>query len=540
MTTSARNRDLRRCVTDAVVKAIRQFCEHKTLQHTWMRYLPRQGTHHWDPFWNSLVKGIAERLKHENVVRTRGRGVLRRISDMRDRPRSTNDRHGHPLFPDLEPEMYLADSYARGDINTLKAFGLGTLYMNEVIETVRRDLTESGAPSRLRSSETDESWHSLASWLLMLPFEKNWSDHEAEVRQLAIIPLEDGSWASAEDGDIYYGNIGDVVIPRDLGLKVIAQKAAENERRVELFNALGVQTADIAMVRNRILALHRENNGQDISFHRSLVHLRFLYLTHESRPEDEDSPRLVVYDHLNRPRCALEHDLYMEDDHPYGAQSLLGTAAMSSFGASFVDLGHFEETPSIPPGTRLTWAEWMHEYVGVRRSIRLLSRDGISLSGECRYIAEHQGHKFLEFLRRVWPTEGGAATRCSRVLGNLRCNLLVTCTNGDSVYLDESYMPSDELRSAQSRFADTDVIHFLDIPSYNDASLRSQWSFLTDDLAVNFRDNLNFRLDLLFQLFSQKANRLTAQEASRLFNLYQYIEAWCIGSDDPVSDRDSV
>ena len=140
MTTSARNKDLVRGMTAVFMKAIEQFHEHEALQYTWMRYLPRQGTHHWDPFWNTLVKSIGESLRSKRVMRTRGKGVLRRIIDVRHRARDTNDRHGDPLFPDLDPEVYFADSYARRDLAILKVFGLRTMIMAEIIETVRRDL----------------------------------------------------------------------------------------------------------------------------------------------------------------------------------------------------------------------------------------------------------------------------------------------------------------------------------------------------------------------------------------------------------------
>lgn len=70
---------------DAFISSVLQFCQHDSLQYTWMRYLPREGTHHWDPFWMKLVDGIKERLKDELVVRTRGKRMLRRIANMRNR-----------------------------------------------------------------------------------------------------------------------------------------------------------------------------------------------------------------------------------------------------------------------------------------------------------------------------------------------------------------------------------------------------------------------------------------------------------------------
>ena len=533
MTTSARNKDLVRGMTDAMMEAIEQFLEHEALQYTWMRYLPRPGTHHWDPFWNTLVESIMERLKSKRVMRTRGKRVLRRIGDMRHRVGSHNDCHGNPLFPDLDPELYLSDSYAQGDIETLMVFGLRKMFFAEIVEMARRDLAESDPPSTLRSQWTDEDWHSRASQLLLSPFEKKWANQIAEVRQLDIIPLKDGSWTRADLGDIFYGTIGGISIPRDLGLRIVDPNATKNERRVDLFNALGVQTADVSMVRSRILAMHHESHERPIDFRDALWHLVFLYLTHESRSEEENAGNLVVYDHRNRPRRPLEHDLYILDDHPYGAQSLLGTGPMVNFGASFVDSRYFRDAPG-PSGLGFTWFEWMHEYVGVRRNIRMLERGGTSLSAECWHIATHQNHKFLEFLKHVWPTQGDAVAGSSNAIQLLR-GVPVSCTNGEKAIMRESYMPLQELRRVQSRFADSDILPFLDISSSDDASLHSEWAFLLNDIGVMYEDDLEFRLHLYHAFIERMGEHLTEKDVSRLFALCRYIEAWCIGSDDQTT-----
>src|SRR5207244_3490129 len=117
-----------------------------------------------------------------------------------------------------------------------------------------------------------------------------------------------------------------------------------------------------------------EDNTRIIDVNTSQQHLKFLYLTHDSRSEHTEILKPIIHDHLGKRQTPLLCDLYIQDDHPYGAQSLLGVSGMRSVKASFVNLKYFEDHPRKPSGMDLTWIEWMYEYLGVRRNLRLHSR----------------------------------------------------------------------------------------------------------------------------------------------------------------------
>jgi hypothetical protein len=72
VTDSPRNRGLANGIAEAFIKAVLQFCTGGTAQYTWMRYLPRKRSYHWDPFWGALVERIEELLGHERILYTRG------------------------------------------------------------------------------------------------------------------------------------------------------------------------------------------------------------------------------------------------------------------------------------------------------------------------------------------------------------------------------------------------------------------------------------------------------------------------------------
>lgn len=532
VTTSPRNRRLIEGIADTVIKAVLQFCKHDTLQYSWMRYLPQKGTYHWDPFWEALVDGIKQRLQNEPVLRSRHQGVLRRISELRYRLPIQNDQYGDPLFSDLDPELYLSDSYTHADIEILIKFGLSALYMDETLTIVKKDLE--GSISRLKWPSTDDDWHSRAASLLSVPFEKEWPDMIRQVKALDLIPLNDGSWVRAIDGEIFYGSVGDVPIPGNLGLRLLHPDPAKNPKRQELFSHLGVRSADVQNIRSLVFRRYNRGNCGDINLNTSSEDLKFLYLTHSYKHEWESiiNNPILIYDHLGAMVRLGSSDLYIQDDQPYGAQSLLGPVGALTVGVFFISPKYFEGPPEKPSNMDLTWIEWMYEYLGVRRHVRLFDRRTKSLSAESQYIAEFHPQKFLGFLRHLWPVEGELVIAETNVLWKLS-QTKVLCMSGDKTRLSKSYLPLPELQNVRRRFMEGEDFPFIQLPvSTDDIDVLSQWSFLTNHLGVGFKDDLKFRLRLVRCIRESTEDPLTTQMAIRLADLYLYIEASCMESQN--------
>ena len=465
--------------------------------------------------------------------------ALRRIHELSELPEMCYDRHGHPLFRDLDPEVYISGSYQRADLDILHSFGLQRLAFDTVMRLVRWDLSHPSGRSKLLSPETEEDWHTRASALLLLPWENGWELVQAELRTLPLIPLNNGSWRSVDEGDVFYGVAKDIPIPKDLGLNLVDTKAAMNAKRRDLFRHLGVKLASTDMIRSLILTLYAQRGMRYISIDHSLEHLKFLYHTHQSRPKSEPIIGISVYDHRNVLRPALEHDLYVQDNHPYGAQCLLGPSSGFPSEPSFVNSRYFESSPRTRPETGVTWIKWMHDYVGVRRKIRLLSHDRTSLSEECKHIAEHHSDKFLGFLKHVWAEQGQGVTNDVVVATELQ-RLRVPCTNGAREPFSRCYMPLERLKNICRRFTSSKVMRFLSISSSEEISLFSEWWFLSTVLGVAFMDDLSFRLDLLEAFLNSAMLSLTIQTASKVLELYQYIESWCVGAENPEAAREQV
>lgn len=489
------------------------------------------------------MASIKNHLQTQPVLRSRQQGVLRPIKELRYRLLCNNDQHGNPLFADLRPELYLSDSYAWQDIALLEKFGLSALYMNEIVATVKQDLSLVGPGlfgrpmSRMKASETDDDWHSKAASLLSLPFRMKWHDQIQEIKELELIPLHNGLWVPAIIGDIYYPSVGSIPIPRDLGLRLLHPDAAKNAKRRELFNHLGVILANTRNIRSLVLGRYDRDDFRHINLDTSSGHLRFLYLTHNSRSEWEDNNRIQIYNHLGVIALPSSFDLYIPDDHPYGAQGLLGFDGACALGISFVHAKYLEDPPEKPSGMALTWTEWVYEYLRVRRHIRLVGRHKKSLSRESEFIAKHRPQKFLCFLKHLWPFEGELVLLDTNLLTALK-RTEVPCIGGRKQQLSETYLPLPGLQELRRRFMEGEYFPFVELPvSAGNGDLSSQWSFLTNGPGVGFKDDLEFRLRILGFIKEANTIPLGMRRVARLADLYEYIEASCMESRDRLKPR---
>ena len=210
----------------------------------------------WDGLWKDLVSNIKSQLKHLAVLRSLERGTRRTVKGVGYRKESHNDQCGAPLFADLQPEVYLSNLYAPADIDILKILGLECLKFSMIIEMVKQGLEAGPKHSMIKSPNTDNDWHTRAYKLLNRILKHPYSDNTRSLKQLDIIPLQEGSWVSPDIGDIFYPGSGNVVVPKDLGMRLVDPMATRNKSRCDCFDDLGVHRINVPIVfniRERIL-----------------------------------------------------------------------------------------------------------------------------------------------------------------------------------------------------------------------------------------------------------------------------------------------
>jgi hypothetical protein len=521
---SQRNQDLRSRIVDAFMEAISQFTKSTdlSLAFSWVRYLPHS-EQHWDPFWCSLVRDLLSRVRSQPCFKTSANS-FRRIADLRHRQSHHNDREGQALFRDLVPAIYLADGYTEEDVGILKhpQLGLRDLDIADVIQLAQGDLR--GNTSRLRDEEpVDTDWHKrVASFFIDALGRRDKRGYAPSIKSLKLIPLLGGDWVCATQGQIAHPEASGFLIPPDLGLRLVHPTAVWHPQRERLFEDLGMVKRSPEYVRSLILSRYLGDFSQ-VSADDLLQHTSFLHETQHLAESTANLNREFRFPVISkagwiRPR---DSDVYPRNDDPLGAWKLLGPEATGTLGFYFLSPIY-----SIYSAVKPKWEEWLHEYLGVRRHIRLLQREKPALSPEALHVAENQPEKFLQYLMQAWAATPSIA-KSHDAIQQLR-KVQGLCRNGRRVSLCETYLPLNQLIDTCKRFVPSDGLPFLRLPvADDDAALNHNWSFLTRHLGVGCQQDLAFHLRLLraAKEYSQSTSEQREQipNGSQIAHLYWYI-----------------
>ena len=541
---SARNLSILRYVARAFVQAVSQFCQHATLRYQWMRYLPRDKGHTWDSFWTALLESIRFRLSTTPALWTKSHSTLRCIKDMRRLPSRMLDRNEDPLFPDLDPEQYLACEYLAKDLDLLKNYGLCSMEKKGFLARVRQDLDQDDS-SLIRSPDTDDDWHSRVATILI----SAWPDLSKTIGRLELIPLIGLEWTSAQTTDgssVYYSHANGYPIPTNLKLNLVDPQAEKNPHRKQLFGCLGVKEPQVSDIRRSIISY---NSKYGVVVKNSRKHLSFLYLTaHLDRDNDDaDAYRdIKLVDHQSRKRSSQLHTFFFPDNDAYGAEQLFrplkpGETDDGARGldVSFLHRDYMRNCPTQPEGEARTWKRWLSETRHVRDVIPL-TRSG-SLSEECLYVSKHRPEKFLGFLLKYWKFEGCKITE-NRTLTNELSKIEVLCENGDLYPLGKTYVPANELEYAR-RFLEEDEFFpwlKLDASLFNTTRF-SELDVLTKALGFGYpKSELEFHLTILRFVADANDDAEGVVEVGRVYDLYSRIEARCHESATPDFSREMI
>ncbi|KAI9038751.1 uncharacterized protein KD926_010486 [Aspergillus affinis] len=541
---SARNLKLLGRIARVFVKAVSQFCQHITLRHQWMRYLPQANETHWDYFWAQLLDNIRLHLSRTPVLWTKSYSELRCIGDMRRLPSYMLDKNGDPLLVDLRPEQYLASEYPTKDLDLLEGYGLLLLDEAGFLDRIRQDL-DRGEFSVVRSS-FDDDWHSRVAKILISAFSAN----SERMKVLSFIPLIDGEWKSARsiiDKPIYYSHCAGYPIPTNRGWNLVSPIAEKIPERSLLFGLLGVRRLEVSRVRRAII---RYISKDFVNPQNSRQNLHFLYLTarvDRSTDSPPDYDGVCLIDRQNRKRQPQKSTFFFPGNNPYGAERLLepiepkGTGKVApGLDVSILHSHYMEDCPTPPEGKGRTWKTWLSEMLHVRDTVPL-TRFG-RLSEECLYIAKHRPDHFLGFLVNSWESEG-ATVMADRQLIKELLDINALCESGDMYPLGMAYVPAPELAYARQFLLEDDFFPWIQV----DASLRkSAWlsalSAMAKSLGFGFpRSELEFYLAVL-RFIAKASYKVEGPliEADRLFDLYFRIQARYSESATPNISGDII
>ncbi|KAH8901208.1 hypothetical protein GQ53DRAFT_707485 [Thozetella sp. PMI_491] len=529
---SLRNQNLLDGIATAFVTAVLQFCEHDSLRYKWMRYLPDKKDKNWNSLWSTLVYKIVELLGKTCVLSAEGNPGLRRIKDLVRLCSNTLDEDGKPLFDDGNPRQIVSTHYTVKDMDLLTDYGLTYVNWGHLIQWLRNDL-ERGSESRIKSSNTSDSWHTRAAQLLCSPFDSKFADEIAKLKQMDLLPLEDGTWVPASSGPVYSGESEGIDIPPGTDLRLLSRKVTNSSRKT-LFRHLGVAEAPITIVRQSILRSYAPSTVAESkpSLETSKRHLEFLYLTHHLKGNNEPSyylAKLLLYDSkglLAQPWLRT-NGIYLVDDKPYGAVELFRKTNPGSnpgdgapgYPANFVNEEYFRNSPQTPSTQRLTWRKWFYKELDIYDIVKF---EDEWLWGGAEYLQEYRPEKFIECLRIWFEKHEYFEEKLVEVLRETK----VLCRGNRMILLKNVYFPVQELESRVARFVEPGAFFpwlWLDVEACYDA-VPPEWKGLLAELKFGSPPtDLDFALDMLKYSLDTFPDTVTSTNRSRLFCLYEHI-----------------
>ncbi|KAF4817719.1 hypothetical protein CGCTS75_v012182 [Colletotrichum tropicale] len=548
---SRRNIGLLHAVGEAFVTAAIEFQAHETLRYRWVQFLPdRNGSK--DGFWLGLVEKIAMLLRFEPVLYDHKSFAPRRVFELLRLLPDCTDEHGNPLFDDGNPAQVISRRYSQAELRLLRGYGLRDVDHSRVIGWLRADLRNAKS-SRMKSSDTPENWHERAARFLNAAFVKKMHQITADLVNLDLVPLADGTWASTSSGLIYFAQADGLNVPTDVGLRVVSRRVTDHHRLL-LFKSLGVTTAETKLVRRQILQIYERGTRPEFTIEASKDHLKFLYMTENLALQNRAYEPIAIFNHRGECQRPNQQTMYLANDDPHGAEEVFkptspgpnpGDGALG-YNVVFVNRGYFEDEPTAPQGQNMSWRAWFSERLAVRThiDIKIVSspRLGVHLSYESLYIQLSRPDKFMACVVQ-WYNHTPSLQLKEGEIRYLQ-SLTVLCRGGKrKIPLKETYFPTQRLTERVARFIGEDAFFpwlWLERHEVYEA-IPPKWKTLLSKLSVGQPVNdLEFALAILNRFIDAYADSMDPKRISRLFELYQHIHIQYQESDNRVAAAEII
>ncbi|KAL8345646.1 hypothetical protein RB601_005608 [Gaeumannomyces tritici] len=503
VTTSRRNIDLLDGIAAAFLTAVLQFCEHESLCYTWPMFLPASDDK-LSQFWSGLHDRIKQLITGTPVLRSRHSAHLRRIQDVVILADDATDEDGGPLLDCCVRDPYLSDAYRLSSRQVLQKYGLQVLSLEISVALLKSDLNSSS--SKMKAKSTSDGWHSATAKLFSKCFERGFQNLISELKDLPLLPLASGAWVSANSGVVHMPiTIRGIPIPPGLDMRVLDSSAAKNHDRSGLFRHLGAVEASVSHVRSAVLKVYSPPIRSHVGVAVSKAQLHFLYLA--SRLEKTPSDLKNIYVYLKVGPAAYPHrqDVYLPGGHAYGPEALLEPAGDApGLQVAFLHPIYLEDVPTLPGSQDPSWREWLLKHLDIRERLRIVDRNGDSLSEIWIYVASQRPGKLLGLLEHAWQDEGPLVQNSSALTSALKdtdAKRLCGLSFHSDCTLGSTWLPLPGLQQKKLRFmAASDPFPFLELEEAGSAvQLTAKWGFLEQfGVGIGVGDEVDFLLDVLY------------------------------------------
>lgn len=526
---SPRNEAILQGVAECSRDAVMQFRDQSTaLQFQRVRYLPSKTIS--EPFWTKLLAKIVAILSHVSILLSRSGKAWKRPSQLKWLSRDCLDDKSEPVFEDLPKDICLSPRYRWSDKSSFDKLDVKNASIEDTLNRFRADSTR--PISRMN--------HQSAS-LLISPFPKNWVAPKSDVRKLQIIPLQNGSRTSSNEGPTYHPDNNGAPAPTDLGLRLVDRKSRQVASRKALFAELCMKNCMPKDVIPLIMKRYYPYNLVDLAS--SAAHIRYLY---RNLPEIERSlhPMICLRDQDQKllyrrfitigQRELIVDDMYFDTNDEYGVKSIISEnkddaiLGALSFKLHLLPTVYANRVDNAARRYELSWEEWLEDSAEVRRVPRLVnSRDSKKLSKLFQFIVNYRNDKRPGVLKAHWTLYKDLVNdKIVTVLSQAGA----PCEGSTETPLEDAYLPWPELLKIDGKLGVSHLLPFVVLPPELKDRPSEDWDFLKK-YGIRSEANLDFYLDVLFNLVHKQCP-LNSEDRNVLFKVYHLVEKHSKGADD--------
>ncbi|KAL3421238.1 ino80 chromatin remodeling complex protein [Phlyctema vagabunda] len=523
-----RNIDILRGVAETFRDAVLRFVSSDSpLRYEWIKYLPCGQS--LGRVWEVLPTEIIILLRTEDILYSQESPIPCQPNMLRILLPDHLDSSGLPLFSDRPGanRKYLSLQYDPADIGILRnLFELHDIEDIHMYHRIKQDLES--CTSRMLGVETDSNWHSRAASLLSLILSRCSIGITNMIRELPLIPLNNGTWVNALEKELYFPAANGPEMPRDL-IITVDPTAAANGFRKALFTTLGVTNILPQTVVDRLLKHYSRNGGaSDLSF--SKAHVSYLYWHLENRADNRLS-LVWLYETHGRRITSRRSLMYFKTADEYGTHELLKAYRdpkspgknIPECPVSYLNPDYMTLFSSSTRRHGSSWLKWLENGLGVRRIPRI-KLDGGSLSTEFRHIIRYRPDKVVGTLKKHWDDY---VVDLNPPIIEALSKSEVTCLGGQLRALKDTYLPLQELRDRAQTLGIGLEFPFLQMSSdlKADFVLRG-WRFL-EEFEVGFEPDLKFYVEVLQQHETRTYRTWGSDTRAKILNTYELIADNC-------------
>jgi hypothetical protein len=431
------------------------------MRYVWLQYLPTKRSD--SPFFENFRQQLLQSLGQAKILVARSEN-LEAPSKMFFVPERFLDDHGVPItLNDKNKGQYISGNYKLTLLESLKVLGVKEMTDQDFIEHLGAMLRDN---IRVLKMKQKTGWNSALARILLLAPKETLTQCSA----FTIIPLRDGRWVDATQGNIFFpANDDSVAIPDGIDVMVVHPDAANDARQHALFTLLGVRNFSTDEISKVIVETHNNPKANPSCFTPAqlISHVRFLFQANWTNETYND----IWFATTNRLRVKGS-SIYLQDKNPYSASNFLLDHRSNFHFADRRYLSDFQEDPS-----QEKWISWLCNELHVAvypRLIRKISPVEHVIHDDFKYIVrKFRSFSYLNLLKDRWSTyvpcfdcrdpEGDPKLKRSREKVHSFLKELVVQCYGSRQRLKDTFLPIPDLVQ-ESR----GCVPFLKIPDADD------------------------------------------------------------------------